>query len=171
MKTTICMITIGLLLLLPAGVCFSEQGAQPQAKGLDEQVQEIKSDVLAIAAELDQLEEKLLFPSQTQCSIFVSLAPAEAFRLDAIDISLDARPVAAHIYSFKELEALQKGGVQRIFTGNISSGDHRLQVLFRGQDESGSKLERRQDFTISKGVGPAFYELVLSHQGLTLKDR
>ena len=79
MKTTICMIIIGLLLLLPAGVCFSEQGAQPQAKGLDEQVQEIKSDVLAIAAELDQLEEKLLFPSQTQCSIFVSLAPAEAF--------------------------------------------------------------------------------------------
>ena len=171
MKTIICMITIGLLLLLPAGICFSQQGGQPQAKGLDEQVQEIKSDVLAIAAELDQLEEKLLFPSHTQCALFISLAPAETFRLDAVDISLDERPVAAHIYSFKELEALQKGGVQRIFTGNISSGEHRLQVLFRGQGESGSQVERRQDFTVSKGIGPAFYELVLSQQGLTLKDR
>ena len=171
MKTTICMITIGLLLLLPTGVCFSQQGAQPQAKGLDEQVQEIKSDVLSIAAELDQLEEKLLFPSQTQCSIFVSLAPAETFRLDAVDIRLDDRPVAAHIYSFKELEALQKGGVQRIYTGNISSGEHHLQILFRGQGESGSPLERRQDFTVSKDIGPAFYELVLSQQGSTLKDR
>ena len=82
------------------------------SRGLDEQVQEIKSDVLAIAAELNQLEERLLFPSNTQVAVFVSLADGETFRLDSVQIQLDGKPVAHHIYTFKELEALQKGGVQ-----------------------------------------------------------
>src|SRR6266704_6984373 len=45
---------------------------QQQMRGLDEQVQEVKSDVLSIAAELNQLEEKLLYPSGTQVAIFVA---------------------------------------------------------------------------------------------------
>src|ERR1700754_3136088 len=44
-----------------------------QMKGLDEQVQEIKSDVLSIDAELRRLEEKLLYPSNTHVALFVAL--------------------------------------------------------------------------------------------------
>jgi hypothetical protein len=57
-------------------------------QGLDEQVQEIKSDVLRIAAELSLLEERLLYPSGTQVAVFVSLAQGEAFQLDSVQIQI-----------------------------------------------------------------------------------
>ena len=48
-------------------------------RSLDEQVQEIKTDVLGIAAELNRLEEKLLYPSNTHLAIFVSIAEGETW--------------------------------------------------------------------------------------------
>ena len=115
------------LLCLLAGVfapARAEDTYRQQMKGLDEQVQEVKSDVLSIAAELNQLQERLLYPSDTQLAVFVALAKGETLRLDAVQIQIDGQPVANYIYSFKELEALQKGGVQRIYTGNIATGEH-----------------------------------------------
>ena len=96
-------------------------------KGLDEQVQEVKSDVLSIAAELARLEEWLLYPSARTwpCSSRSASATRCAWtRCDPIDGQL----VAHSIYSFKELEALQKGGVQRIYTGNVPTGEHQIEL-------------------------------------------
>ena len=101
---------------------IAEEVTKEQIKGLDEQVQDIKKDVLGISAELNQLEEKLLYPSNTYISFFVSLAEDAKFQPDAIKIKLDDKDVAHYIYSFKELEALQNGGVQRVFTGNVRTG-------------------------------------------------
>src|SRR6266516_173812 len=101
---------------------------QQQMRGLDEQVQEVKSDVLSIAAELNQLEEKLLYPSDTHLAVFVSLAHGETLRLDAVQIQIDGRLATHYIYSFKELDALRKGGVQRIYSGNIATGAHEIEV-------------------------------------------
>jgi len=149
----------------------AEEVSREQIKGLDEQVQEIKGDVLSIAADLNQLEEKLLYPSQTQIAMFVSLADGEDFRLDAVTIELAGEPVAHHLYTFKELEALRRGGVQRIYTGNIRTGGHDLQVTFTGKSAAGGDLTRMEQFTVNKGVGPAFVELVLAQQSITFKDR
>ena len=110
--------TVILSLLVLSGT--ARAGSKEQMQSLDEQVQEIKSDVLGIAAELARLEERLLYPSNTQVAVFVALAEGETFRLDSVQIQIDGEPVAHHIYSFKELEALQKGGVQRIYTGNVA---------------------------------------------------
>lgn len=142
-----------------------------QIKGLDEQVQEIKSDVLSIAAELNRLEEKLLYPSDTQIALFVSVAEGEKFRLDAVDVELDGKSVAHHLYTFKELEALQKGGVQRIYVGNVKTGEHPLQVTVSGKSEGGSEFQKGESFTISKGIGPKLVGVVLSGgKTITLKD-
>src|SRR5215470_11482871 len=65
-----------------------------QMKGLDEQVQEIKSVVLSIAADLNRLEEKLLYPSETQVAIFVALAKGDQMRLDAVRLQIDGHLVA-----------------------------------------------------------------------------
>ena len=54
---------------------------QRQMRDLDEQVQQTKSDVLSISAELNQLEEKLLYPSGTQVAIFVAVAKGDQMRL------------------------------------------------------------------------------------------
>ena len=117
-------VILGISVLVLSVAAYAQEISREQIKGLDEQVQEIKSDVLGIAAELNQLEEKLLYPSNTQIAVFVSLVSGETFRLDSVEIHLDGKPVAHYIYTFKEFEALQKGGVQRIYTGNIRAGDH-----------------------------------------------
>src|SRR6188474_711118 len=100
-------------------VARADDAYREQMKGLDEQVQEVKSDVLSIAAELNQLQEKLLYPSDTHLAVFVALAKGEGFRLDSVQIQIDGQLAAQYVYSFKELEALQLGGVQRIYTGNV----------------------------------------------------
>jgi hypothetical protein len=164
-------VIIGISVLVLSFAAYAQEIPKEQIKGLDEQVQEIKSDVLSIAADLNQLEEKLLYPSNTQVAVFVSLVMGETFRLDSIDIQLDGRPVAHHIYTFKELQALQKGGVQRIYTGNIRTGDHDLQVSVLGKSTGGKDLQNTKRFTVNKGVGPKIVEISLTAHGITLKDR
>lgn len=157
--------------LLVWGVpAYAQEVTREQIKGLDEQIQEIKTDVLNIAAELQALEEKLLYPSDTQLAVFVSLASGETFRLDSVEIQLAGKPVVQHLYTFKELEALQKGGVQRIYTGNIMTGEHPLQVTFLGKSGGGADLQRTESFQISKDVGPKIVEFTLASQDITLRD-
>jgi hypothetical protein len=146
-----------LALALAMGVATSaasESDTREQMQSLDEQVQEIKSDVLRIAAELNQLEEKLLYPSNTEVAVFVSLAEGETIQLDSVEIRIDDEPVAHHVYGFKEVEALQKGGVQRIFTGNLSAGEHRIDVSVAGQRSGGGEFTGTQSFEFDKEVEP-----------------
>ena len=135
---------------------------QQQMRGLDEQIQEIKSDSLRMAAELSQLEEKLLYPSGTQVAIFVELAKGDAMRLDAVRLQIDGQLVAHYIYSAKELQALRKGGVQRIYVGNVATGDHKLDVLVDGKLEGGAEFSRTEQFTFRKEVKPKLVGLTLA---------
>jgi hypothetical protein len=164
-------IVLGISVFVLSITAYGQEVSREQIKGLDEQVQEIKSDVLAIAAELNQLEEKLLYPSNTQIALFVSLASGETFRLDSVEIRLDGRSLAHHLYTFKELEALRKGGVQRIYTGNIRSGEHDLQVSVAGKSEGGTDLQESESFKVKKDVGPRIVEISLAAQSITLNDR
>jgi hypothetical protein len=153
----------------------AEEISREQIKGLDEQIQEIKSDVLGIATELSRLEEKLLYPSDTQVALFVSLAKATKVRLDSVEIQIDGKPVAHHLYSFKELQALQQGGVQRIYTGNIKRGEHELRVSALGKSESGAEYRQSGSFKLNKDVGPKLVGITVAgsaggDQGITLKD-
>ena len=153
-------------LILLAGIngppAKAESVSKEQMQSLDEQVQEIKSDVLSIAAELSRLEEKLLYPSNTQVALFVLLAEDETFRLDSVRIQIDGELVAHHIYSFKELEALQKGGVQRIYTGNIPTGEHQLEVTVAGKLPGGSDFSGTESFGFSKDVEPKLVGITLA---------
>ena len=135
---------------------------QREMRGLDEQVQDTKSDVLSIAAELNQLEEKLLYPSGTQVAIFIALAKGDEMRLDAVQLQIDGQLVAHYIYSFKELEALRKGGVQRLYVGNVATGDHQLDVMVDGKLKSGADFNRSQHFTFRKEVKPKLVELTVA---------
>jgi len=135
---------------------------QKQMRGLDEQIQEIKSDALRMSAELSQLEEKLLYPSGTEVAIFVELAKGDTMRLDAVRLQIDGQLVAHYIYSAKELQALRKGGVQRIYVGNVATGDHKLEVLVDGKLEDGADFSRTGQFTFRKEVKPKLVGLTLA---------
>ncbi len=157
------------LLSFPA---IAEQVSREELKSLDEQVQDIKTDALSIGAQMLQLEEKLLYPSTTQVAVFVSLDKAAQFSLDSMEIQVDGKRVAQHLYTVKELEALQQGGVQRIYAGNIVSGRHDLQVLLIGKEARGAALRAKASFTFSKDEGPKMLEvrLIDSDHIITLRD-
>lgn len=165
------IVIIGILIGAWSCTVYGQEVTRAQIKGLDEQVQEIKSEVIAIAAELNLLEEKLLYPSHTQISMFLSLIEGEKFRLDAVEILLDGDAVAHHLYSFKELEALQMGGVQRIYTGNIQTGEHSVQVNISGLTKGGNAFEHSESFKVKKDVSPSIVEITLDRQGITFKNR
>jgi len=160
----------GVILLISVLVFSMSANAQEnyraQIKGLDEQVQEIKTDVLSIAEQLNQLEEKLLYPSNTQVAVFISMVGGETFRLDSVEIELDGKPMAHHIYTFKELEALQKGGVQRIYTGNVATGEHQISVTMSGKLKNGKDFSETSSFTFNKDVKPKAVGVSLAGPGL-----
>jgi hypothetical protein len=165
------VIVSGISILGLSLTASGQEVSKEQIKGLDEQVQEIKSDVLSIAAQLNQLEEKLLYPSNTQIAVFVSLGGGETFRLDSLEIQLDGAPVAHHIYTYKELEALQRGGVQRIYTGNIRTGEHDLQVLMIGKSAEGVNFRKKKHFKVDKDVGPEIVEIALAAHNIVFKGK
>ena len=157
-----------LLFALAVGVTASaaETLSGQDMKSLDGQVQEIKSDVLNIASELNNLEERLLFPSNTQVSVFVTIADGEDFRLDAVQIDIDGEAAARHIYSFTELEALQKGGVQHAYTGNVMTGSHEIRLTMSGKLANGKDFEESEVFSFSKGAKPKALGVTLAGPGL-----
>ncbi|NCF73287.1 MAG: hypothetical protein GWP67_07270 [Gammaproteobacteria bacterium] len=134
-------------------------------RSLDGQVQEIKSDVLSIASELNTLEERLLFPSHTQVSLFVSIGQDEEFRLDAVQLEINGELASHHIYSFKELDALQNGGVQKIYTGNLTTGEHQLNVTMIGKLKNGKDFNESGSFVFTKGVKPKALGITLAGPG------
>lgn len=164
MKVILLFIALSVSLNMLAGSVLAEEISKEQIKGLDEQVQEIKKDVLGISTELSLLEEKLLYPSNTQISVFVSFADESGFRLDAMDIKLDGQEVTHHVYTAKELEALRNGGVQRIYTGNIRTGEHQIEVSLLGKALIGV-YKKNASYKITKGAKPKIVEIKVSGQG------
>jgi hypothetical protein len=160
--------TLTLLLLAggPFAVSLAQDISGDNTRSLDGQVQEIKSDVLSIASELSNLEERLLYPSNTQVALFVAIEENDDFRLDAVKIEIDGELATHHIYSYKELEALQKGGVQRIYTGNVPTGDHQLSVTMIGKLKNGSEFNKTDEFSFAKGVEPKALGITLAGPGL-----
>ena len=159
--------TVLLLLVLgPVATISAQDLAGGDLRSLDGQVQEIKADVLNIASELSTLEERLLYPSNTQLALFVALDRDDDFRLDAVQVEINGQMATHHIYSYQELEALQKGGVQRIYTGNIPTGDHELRVTMLGKLKSGKDFTATDSFAFAKGVKPKALGITLAGPGL-----
>ena len=155
-------VAVGLAISGAVAVRGAEDATTQEMRSLDEQVQEIKSDVLGIAAELSRLEEKLLYPSSTELAVFVAIPEGDTFRLDAVQIHIDGQLATHYIYSFKELEALQNGGVQRVYTGNVATGEHQLEVAVNGKLKSGTDFSETATFAFAKGIEPKLLGMTLA---------
>jgi hypothetical protein len=131
-------------------------------QSLDQEVQALKKDVLDLNRELFVLEEDLLFPANTQVAVFVSMDVGEFFALDSVTLKLDNKEVANYLYTEREAQALLKGGVHRVFIGNLKAGDHELLALFTGQGPHVRDYRRGATIKLTKGVGAKYVELKIS---------
>jgi hypothetical protein len=147
-------------------VVLDSPAAGPAAAGefqsLDQEVQALKKEVLDLNRELFVLEEDLLFPANTQVAVFVSMDVGEFFALDSVTLKLDNKEVANYLYTEREAQALLKGGVHRVFIGNLKAGDHELLALFTGQGPHVRDYRRGATIKLTKGVGAKYVELKIS---------
>ncbi len=161
MKALITGIMTGLLVWPCLALAEAESAAET---GVNEQVQTLKQQVLELNRDLFMLEEELLFPSNTQISVFVSLDVGEFFQLDSVQVQIDGKEVAAYLYTQRELEALMRGGVQRLHVGNLRNGEHELVAFFTGKGPQGRDYKRGATTKIQKGLGPKYVELKIVDQ-------
>lgn len=135
-------------------------------KSLDQEVQALKKEVLDLNRELFVLEEDLLFPANTQVAVFVSMDVGEFFALDSVTLKLDNKEVANYLYTEREAQALLKGGVHRVYIGNLKAGDHELLALFTGQGPHTRDYRRGATIKLTKGVGAKYVELKISDRAV-----
>jgi hypothetical protein len=134
-------------------------------RSLDEQIQGLKKDMVDLNKDLFVLEEELLFPANTQVAVFVSLDVGDFFALDSITLKIDNRDVGNYLYTPREVAALLKGGVQRLYVGNLKSGQHELVALFNGKGPNERYYRRAANIRFEKGVGAKYLELkITDHQ-------
>lgn len=126
---------------------------------LDARAQEVKRDVIALNRDLQVLEEELLYPASTQVAVFVSLDVGKSFTLDAVQIKLDDKVVANYLYKPQELAALQRGGVQRVYLGNLSAGGHELVASFSGAGPNERDYKRSTTVKFDKGADAKYIQL------------
>jgi hypothetical protein len=128
-------------------------------ESLDTQVQAIKQQVLELNRDLFILEEELLFPSNTRLSVFLSLDVGEYFALDAVKLTVDGTVVTNYLYTDRQLDALQRGGVQRLYMGNIKAGEHEIVAVFTGRGPKGRDFRRATELLIEKTTAGKNLEL------------
>lgn len=145
----------GLLLttLLAVPLAAAQGPADDDIRSLDDRVQQVKADALDVAAELNLLEQRLLFPSGTRLTVSLAISGRQGLRLSAAELRIDGNLVAHHIYSESELEALGKGGVQTLYVGNVTTGTHELDVRLIGKLASGMDVEETGRHVFTKGAG------------------
>jgi len=143
---------------------YAENAGAPsdELRSLDSQIQSLKKEVLDLNRDLFMLEEELLFPSNTQISVFVSLDIGKLFQLDSVQLRLNDKIVANHLYTKRELEALKRGGVQRIFTGNLPSGKHEIVAYYTGIGPNNRTYKQGSTTIIDKSSSAQFVELKIS---------
>ena len=129
------------------------------AASLDTRVQDLKAEVIRLNRDLLILEEELLFPAGTQVAVFVSMDVGKLFELESVQIKLGDKVIGQHLYTAQEVQALHRGGVQRIFVGNLRAGSHAIDAFFTGRGPHERDYKRGTTLKFDKGTEPRYIEL------------
>lgn len=140
-------------------VAASAPAASASSVSLDTRIQEAKGDVIRLNRDLLVLEEELLFPANTQVAVFLSMDVGKLFELGSVQVKLDDKIVANYLYTPLEVKALHRGGVQRMYLGNLKSGTHEIVALFTGGGPHFRDYKRGATVKFDKGTEPKYIEL------------
>lgn len=133
----------------------------PTSSELSKELQQLKSQVLQLNRDFFILEEDLLFPASTQVAIFVSVDIGRFFKLDSVEVKINEQDVAGFLYTQRQRIALEQGGIQKLYLGNIKAGTHQLTAIFIGLDNEGRSIKRAAQYTFEKEEDAVMIELKL----------
>ncbi len=146
---------IGLLAALPGA-------ALAEAESLDKDLEDVKKSLLKLKRDLVILEEDLLFPASSQVAVYLSMDVGELFSLDAVSLKVNGKEVHHHLYTEKQVDALYRGGVQKLYVGNVKQGKNRVTAFFTGRGPSGRDYRRATTVEFEKSFEPTFVELAIA---------
>ena len=129
------------------------------ASPLSQKVEDLKQAALELNRDLLLLEEDLLFPANTQIAVYVSVDVGHFFQLDAVKLKIDDDMVASHLYSEKQNNALERGGIQRLYLGNLKTGKHEITAFFDGIGPQQREYKRAATYTLKKDQNPTMLEI------------
>ncbi|MFT4809283.1 MAG: hypothetical protein ACI9LX_002630 [Paraglaciecola sp.] len=160
---------VGLLLSISLNVNAQQdnhQKNQPANKTVAEQLQQLRKEVVALNRDLFVLEEDLLFPSSTQAVVYLSMDVGAYFNLDAVELRINDKVVTYHLYTEKQIQALYKGGVQKLHIDNLAQGEHQLSAFFIGKGPQNREYKRATSITFIKTAEAKSLELSIIDSSL-----
>ncbi len=152
--------------------CAGTAGATDPAadfKSVDQDVQSLKKQLIDLNRDLFKLEEELLYPASTQVAVFLSVDVGTFFALDSVELKLDDKDVTDYLYTEREVKALHRGGVQRLFLGNLKAGEHELIAFFTGKGPHERDYRRGTTIKFDKAIGAKYIELKISDRAASLQ--
>jgi hypothetical protein len=161
-----CVTELKKYMLLGFAVLLATYGLAASAANdlqtLDKETQELKSAVLELNRDLFVLEEELLYPANTQVAVFISMDVGEYFALDSVEVTLDGKNVSNYLYTEREVGALHRGGVHKVYIGNLKIGEHELVAIFTGLGPHERDYRRGASLMFDKNIGAKYVELTIS---------
>ncbi|MEW9796541.1 hypothetical protein [Alteromonas sp. CYL-A6] len=159
---TNCLMIVALAVAIALTVASATARAQEAEQPLTAQIEDLKQALIALNRDLFILEEDLLYPSGTQVAVYLSMDVGAYFKLDAVELKIDDETVTHYLYTQKQVSALQRGGVQRLYMGNVTQGEHELTAFFIGIGPEKRPYKRAVTLSFEKADEPQALELSIT---------
>jgi hypothetical protein len=143
----------------------TEDKNKAEQKAVFKEAEALKKEIVELNQELYRFEEELLYPANSQFSIYLSLDSKTGFLLDSVELEVDEKMVTSHLYSETEIIALKRGGVQRLYIGSLADGAHKISVQINGLGANNRYFRNKQRANITKENSAKHIELVVSESG------
>ncbi len=146
------------MLLVTAGGRVDAQ-LQVGFRDLDKRARILKQVSLKLNADLFTLADELSYPTKTRLTISLSIHTGQPLRLHDVQLQIDKRVVTYHRYTQLDLDALFHRGIQRLYTGNLTEGEHELNAVVTGKTPNGREYRQSASLIFYKKPGPKFLQL------------
>jgi hypothetical protein len=164
-----CTLLVAGGLLNAARAPANEPAPAGELKSVDQDVQALKKQLIDLNRDLFRLEEELLYPASTQVAVFLSVDVGTFFALDSVTLKLDDKEVANYLYTEREVKALHRGGVQKLYLGNLKAGEHEIIATFVGKGPHERDYRRGTTIKFEKTLGAKYVELRISDREASLQ--
>jgi hypothetical protein len=152
-------------------ISIQDSARTESSSELAQQLEQLKSQVLQLNRELFILEEDLLFPASTQVALFVSVDTGKFFAIDSIEVKINDKDVAGFLYTKRQREALEQGGIQKLYLGNLKIGQYQLTAIFTGVDPEGRMVKRATEYQFKKDDETLMIELKIMDDTKTYRSQ
>ena len=116
---------------------------QARSSSIEQEVNQLRGEAADLERDIGLLEKDLLFPPLTRVEVFLSVQPDLDFQLRSVVFSLDGDEKSFHVYTMSDITALQMGGLQQFWEGNVALGQHELLVEFVGLNVKGATVKKQ----------------------------